>query len=429
MPSIFIGSASPTVTGKPLALGSSLTIGPAILAVTGSPGPTVSYGLVIPSASIAVTGKQLTLPIDVGLMRFVLSTTTAAMVLGSSVVNPALDHKVFDCGVSVALSGSGLLADGHWDDGSITLVLSSSAHNPGSFEADATFYLLGSLNFSGAYAQDQPQNFVAWSNIGSVSMEIGQKNTAGFAPMTWPGWALCALQLDTSVVVYGQYGVSIASPVANPIPTWGFKSLLETIGAISPYAVAGTTQVHFFVSQYGDLWKITASEGPQKLGFREHIQLLSDIVLSFDEHENRLWISDGTNGFCYDQGLGGGIPNLSGLSRGLGAGPSEFEHQPFEILTDVLDFKQRGLKQITLVELGTNSTQQLQVALDYRSTMMSSWATSAWMPVNPQGIAMPRVTAEEFRLRIRQTEALPIRLDYVNVRVRFIDKRSMRGLI
>lgn len=310
-------------------------------------------------------------------------------------------------------------------DGSVTVGLSVEGFFVPGFVAlgtfESTFELVGEFSF-----REAPVNWLAWTKVGSAEMTFDQANEAGLAPMEWPGWMLRALQLGDSVIVYGFSGVSVARPVSSPVPTWGFSTLLRETGLASAYSVAGSERRHFFVSGQSDLWMVTA-EGPQRLGFREFLEELSSPVLNYDETYDRLFISDNVRGFIYDQGLGGGYAALSSVSRGLMMSPGELSGVPLAVMTDTLDFGHRGLKQLTWVELGTDTFETLEVACDFRYRVNESWRTSPWVRVNNEGAGFLGVTGVEFRVRVRQLVFEPIRLDYVNVRFRNLDKRFLRG--
>lgn len=277
------------------------------------------------------------------------------------------------------------------------------------------------------YFKESPINFLAWSKIGSASMEIDQSNEAGLAPMEWSGWMLRALQLGDDVIVYGQHGVTVATPYNSPFPTWGFKTLLKDIGLASPYAVAGNDRKHYFVDGERYLWRITKEEGAVRLNFKEHLTVLGTIVLNYQEVEDRLFIADGIRGFIYEQGLGGGYSTISDVSQGMFASPASLVNTPLELLTDIIDFGHRGFKHLSWVELGTDSTENLEISCDFRYTKSEDWRTSDWKLVNPEGAAVLGVTGVEFRLRVRQVAYSPIRLDYIACRHKNLDKRFTRG--
>lgn len=316
--------------------------------------------------------------------------------------------NVVDTGTTLSLSVEGVLATG--------------------FAADSA--LEHSLTLGGFLEiRASSVNRVAWSEIGSSSLEVTQSNESGFMPLDIPGWTVGLLRLGSGVIAYGLEGIVLLKPVSKPIPTWGQQVLIQSVGVANAYAFAGSEKRHFFLSSNAELWSLSDDLTLTNLGFKEHLSVLELPVLTYDEENERLFISDGSRGFTFDEGLGGGFATLSGLAHGLAASPGSLSGEAFEILTQEFDLGQRGVKQLTWVELGLDSTENVEIACDFRYDKSESWRTSAWVPVNPSGAAFLSISGVEFRLRARQTVFDPVRLDYVNVRFRTTDKRFLRGPI
>lgn len=272
-------------------------------------------------------------------------------------------------------------------------------------------------------------NQVAWSAIGSASLEVTQSNEAGFMPLELPGWIVGLLQLGRNVVAYGLEGIVLLTPYSSPVPTWGQRVLSATVGTAGAYSFAGSLKRHFFLSSNAELWLVEGEPEPvlKNLGFKEHLSVLGTPVLTYDEENERLYLADDLRGFCFDEGLGGGFAGLSGLAAGLAASPSSLVGEAFEVLTQEFDLGHRGLKQLTWVELGLDSSENIEIACDFRYNKAENWRTSSWKPVNFSGAGFLGVSGVEFRLRVRQTSFEPVRLDYFNVRYRNTDKRFLRG--
>lgn len=283
------------------------------------------------------------------------------------------------------------------------------------------------------YTYSNRRNFVAWSKPGDVQtfteLEHGfdRRNSSGMAPMEWrgPGYAMRVIPLEELVVVYGTHGISVIRPYMDPIPTFGFE-VISDVGIRNYLAVAGSEKVHYFVSSLYDLWRVTKS-GPELLGFREYMTELTYPLLTYDEHEGRLWISNSVKGYCLDEGLGGGFPALTSASFGVFASPEALTSIPLNIATDTFDLGQRGNKCITFVEVGTDATHDLYAALDFRYSKSESWRTSAWTILNSEGVARLNVTGVEFRLRLKQLVYDDISIDYINMRFQKHDRRFLRG--
>lgn len=269
------------------------------------------------------------------------------------------------------------------------------------------------------------KNWVMWSKIGEASFEIDRTNEAGSRPMDWSGYAWQVRQLDKVAVIYGSNGITVMTPVKEPAATFGFNDISQ-VGLKSPNALATTKHVHFFITSKGELWKLS-KEGTEKLGYDEFLAPMSNPILSFDELEQRLFISDGTNGYVYQDGLGGGYATLTGITDSHVAASDELAVIPFSLMTDMIDMGQRGIKTITCVEIGISTIQPLYAALDYRYSKGEDWRTSPWVLVNLEGHARIQIAGVEFRVRLKQETYDEVRIDYINLRHQRPDKRFIRG--
>lgn len=266
--------------------------------------------------------------------------------------------------------------------------------------------------------------WVSWSKIGEFNFSLDRTNEAGERPMDWPGTVLAIRELGENVIVYGDKGITLMNPVSEPA-TFGFRNL-GAIGIKSAWSIDGTSQIHFFITSPGELWRFT-EKGPENLGFKEWLAPMTNPVLNWDERERRLYISDGTTGYVFRDGLGGGYATLTGIGRTFAVGSSSLVGVPISIMTDILDLGHRGIKSIGFVEVGTNTTQALYVALDFRYTKTEAWRTSDWKLTNPEGTVRMDIAAVEFRVRVKQLVYDDVRIDYINLRHGRTDRRFLRG--
>lgn len=275
------------------------------------------------------------------------------------------------------------------------------------------------------YIRSGRKNWVQWSKIGEASFVIDRTNEAGYKPMDWNGWAWQVKKLEENAIVYGSNGITIMYPVTEPAVTFGFKTLGK-VGIKSPYSVAGSEFIHYFITSIGDLWRLT-KKGPERLGFKEFLDPLTNPVLLYDEKEQRLFISDGSSGFIYKDGLGGGYSTITAVTDNYYGSAVSITDVPLSIMTDTIDLGHRGMKQITFVEVGSDSSTGLYVAVDFRYEKSEAWRTSSWVLANPEGAARLMIAGIEFRIRVKQTEYSETQIDYINVRHQRSDKRFLRG--
>ena len=313
---------------------------------------------------------------------------------------------------------------------SLRVAIRGYAYAPTGFNLnDDPFQMRVEVRGSGITNVDRT-NWVAWSQIGSANFEHNYSLDAGYRPMSWPGYVYQIRQLGNSAVVYGSSGVTMMYPVSQPLATFGFKDLLK-IGLMGMGSVAGDESTHFFITSDGTLWML-GENGLKQLGYKRVLSTLSSPVMMWDKYRQRLYISDEKKGYIFNDGsLGGWIPNVTGIlevDNGLSVfSPSYLIVPSVELRTTVLDFNYRGRKSLEGVELGIESDVPVKVAYEYRYDKGRDFRLTNWVRTSPDGYCRLRVTATEFRIRVRTDANAPFKLHYLNMFVKFPDKRFSRG--
>jgi len=309
---------------------------------------------------------------------------------------------------------------------------------------------------------DLRENFVMWSTIGGgdllflfhqdlaetgfMSSDYGsgdeliwdflRRNEWGFMPMAWQGKVREIKPFGKSVIVYGDGGVTALTPYQDPTPTYGAEEL-STIGIHNTGAVGGDDKTHLYLDQGGALWLLESGSGLKKLGYESIFGLWNNdtVLISFNSREREFWISNGIETYYLSRtGLSKTsqiVSSIAGYTQGyhIGLGSlMEDEDQSFKIKTGTFDLGSRGLKTITEVELGIDSTVDVYVSIEFRYEKNGQWMETVAYPVNSEGIAYPRVECLEFRVIVSGSDYRSINLDYVNVFYQKSDKRGRRGL-
>jgi hypothetical protein len=246
-------------------------------------------------------------------------------------------------------------------------------------------------------------NWLKWSDIGYLDFTIDKTNVAGERPLDWKGWVYSILKLGSKVVVYGENGVSVLIPSG---PAYGLNTIYR-VGLKGKGAVAGDDSVHYFVDNLGQLWRF--SESLEKLDYSEYLSgMIDNLVLSWDAANKLLYICDGSQGYIFSQdsgSLGAGPVGITGIDSQSGvlyvAAPAAIEVPTFEIVTDIYDLGSRRGKNIYSLEVGTDLTETLEAAVDYRVDKASTFATTDWHVVDPRGMAYIPVHGREFRFRLK----------------------------
>lgn len=288
------------------------------------------------------------------------------------------------------------------------------------------------LNFElrGEYViESARRNWVGWGKIGEASFVLDRVNDAGFRPMSWRGSVLALRQLQNDAIIYGTHGVTRMSPSGV---TFGFRDILP-IGIKSKDAVCGTLAIHYFIDRNDQFWSIT-DDSVSFLGFEEYLAELRNPHLFYDEFLTRVIISDARGGYIYTAaGLGGGYGNLTSYTYLEGAlvtqSPGEILHPPLEFCTDIIDLGRRGQKTLESVHVGTDTTERLFLAYDYRFSKSSTFSTTPWVIVNPSGVGFLKCAGEEFRIKLRSYHLTDFAIDYLNLNYKTTDQRFSRSAL
>lgn len=258
-------------------------------------------------------------------------------------------------------------------------------------------------------------NWIKWSNIGSLDFTIWKDNVAGEKPINLAGWVYGLKKLGSKVVVYSQNGIVLLVPSGV---YWG-EQIISRIGVHSKQAFCGNDQLQFYVDLEGRLCKI--GDAVEVLDYSEYIgSMLSSIVLSYDEVNQRVYICDGLVGYVYDlasKSFAEGPANITGVGSQSGTSyitaSSAITIPAFSICTDIYDIGNRKPKTIHYLDIGTDLTNGLYAAIDYRIDKSAAFATSPWTTVNPNGRANLPCYGVEFRFRLKTLTYEYFELDYI----------------
>lgn len=275
---------------------------------------------------------------------------------------------------------------------------------------------------------------VGWSKIGQFDFTIDKSNLAGHRSMGLGGVVLRVLQLGKMVIAYNSNGVQAYYPTSEPVVGFGMQQLALP-GCAGRSAVGGNQHEHVMIDTTGQLWYIRNQSEPELLGYQEFFRpmLGKDIVVTYNDLWKAFDITDGEAAYRLTR---------HGLCRVWQAVTSQFmaidgvigtyhaiDGLGFELVSDVLDFGFRGHKTITGIEVGGSFSAPVFVAVDWRSHNEKYFRSTPWVRLSPAGTARPRVTADEFRIKIQSASKDLVELDYINIKYQITDKRNARGSI
>lgn len=275
-------------------------------------------------------------------------------------------------------------------------------------------------------------NWVEWGAIGSLEFDWDRRNEAGGMPMPWNGEVFRVRQIGSNVMVYGDGGIVLLKPIAEPVVGFGMKKM-ALYGIMSRGAVGGNNEKHLLIDEAGNLRKAT-TDGIQYLGYREFFAPMvgKDIVIEYNPIDDEFYISDGTVAYCYtERGLTRMRESISGgaLFDGVFVGISYSLGESYRtVVSNPFDFGIRGSKAITYVWLNADTSLSTQVAIDWRTSGGGSFNRTGFRPVSPEGFVEFPIEGTEFKLVVRTPVSETTDLGgEVTIGYQVTDKRSIRG--
>ena len=303
------------------------------------------------------------------------------------------------------------------------------------------FIIGGVLHGDSSKFGDAGLNTVMWSQIGRVEFRIDNDvtKTAGYMNMPWGeyknGIVYKIKKLGNRVIVYGDGGVGFLNPISSPVSGYGFERAASA-GVRSGWHIDGNDTVHVFIDTNYDLWSVSEDYKFEKLGYREFMKGLitvADTKVSYEPNSKRFYISNGVEGYVLtQQGLYSTNQFVTSIGNYRGQTLCGFfltgNDSKYRLVSDTTDFKIRGMKTIEMMEVGCDSDGDVSVAVDYRYNKNDAFTRSGWKVTNARGGAAIIQTAPEFRLCLESDTYVGMNVDYINVSVKVVDKRMIRGL-
>ena len=307
--------------------------------------------------------------------------------------------------------------------------------------------VIGGINSADANWEGLGLSGVVWSSIGYFDFRpYDAHNVAGYRRMPWEnggkGIVYKVHTLGKGVMVLGDGGQAFLYPVSEPVVTFGMKPL-SGAGIRSGNHVAGDDSVICYIDRNYDLWMIGSDLKSVKLGYREYMKPLVNhanrTLMSYVPSKKRFYISNGVQSYVLtEQGLYTtdqlmtSAGDYKGTLCGFWADGSDLE---IRLGTDRLDFGTQGLKTLEGLEFGTHYaatgaklSADLEFLYNYNT---ASFDSIGWSDLSPLGQITKRVTAREFRIKLKGTtyKSATFNLDSIMAKIKFPDKRNIRGLM
>lgn len=293
-----------------------------------------------------------------------------------------------------------------------------------------------------AFDQHIGSSLVGWSDIGDIDFRITRENIAGNSYMQWLGDVYQIKKLGNNAIVYGSGGITKLTPAGRyysqeELPVPGIKGKL---------AIGGDDSTHYFVSQSGDLFKLSLEGGLSRIGFRRFLKNLNSLCcVNYMASRQEVFITDGVRGFhLTESGLGGCVPLISGagsyfefdylvgtpidratvnysmLTYRRNEADSTSDKAYFE--TDIISFNYPGLKALTTIVVhGTvTANSKARLAVDYGK----GWVYTKWKKIHNSGYCHFGTTGENFKVQVID---VPV-VEELQVTVQKTDKRFVRSI-
>lgn len=292
------------------------------------------------------------------------------------------------------------------------------------------------------WIQPPSRNNIGWSKIGIADFTIDETADAGWMPLDITGDIKALLPLGRNdLIVYLDHGIVKLHPEDTNPPTYGQQKISD-VGVRYGRCVDGDHNVHYFVDTAGRLRKLSG-QGEEDFNYSEFLRPIVDSCHVFwDPVDRRVYISGRESAYIYtpDVGMGGGYANITGFARIHNdkrvAAPVFLMYPNPEFETVTIDFGRRGLKTIESLHVGMTHDIPVEVAVKYKYDSSSQWFTTPWKLLNHEGVAWPKVTANEFRILLRMFVLNPMDLrpistsvTYINVNYKTTDQRFSRSAL
>ncbi len=275
---------------------------------------------------------------------------------------------------------------------------------------------------------DCDEEFVVWSNIGYIDCTLDDRNEAGYTPVRDAGKVWKVRPLGNQVIVYGEKKVMALTPAADPAPTFG-KIRIGDVGLATREAIDGNHLQHVYVGYDHRVYRVS-SEGVKPLGYKSFIDRLNynDIKVRFNPIEQEFYISDGEACFVLTNHGMSESSQIIGesvlINREIyGVLDDSFDSDDYLIMTGPLDFQQRGMKTLMMVES------------DIDDAFVTVWIKNKGgdfrgiktIKMNEWNNATIMLTGQEFKIELAGSGYSNIYPSYIKARFKMVDFRSIRG--
>lgn len=277
--------------------------------------------------------------------------------------------------------------------------------------------------------QDTDANSLMWGGIGSANFVLDQSNVKGYRPMPWYGEIYKVMELGDYIIAYGLKGIAVckfSNMALGIVKTFKF-------GIASREAVGGDDSTHILIDTEGNLRKLSTDLAMSEPVYNEFFSTMlgREVIVTYNSLQNEFYITDGIRGFILtSKGLGETFqaPTTLDINAGILIGfYTDLQNSDAMIVTDSIDFGTKAFKTLDVVEVGAASSANIEVAIDFKLTASGAFQSTDWKTLNPNGTVVFPIKAIEFKIKVRSLNYSNLKISYIQLRVKFDDKRFIRG--
>ncbi len=274
-------------------------------------------------------------------------------------------------------------------------------------------------------------NFILWGGVGEASFILDQSNVKGYRPLPWFGEIYKLLQLGQYIVAYGGTGITVLKFEGVSL---GIVKTFD-VGIMSREAVADGLNKHVFIDTGGYLRELSGKLEISQGYYKEFFSTMSgrEVVVTFDSLLEEFYITDGVRGFVKsEEGLGeigvgpSTLVRWAGLLRGM---TTDFSNSYAYLTLDTLDFGLVGKKTLDSLQVGLNSVTTVEACVGVKNSYKGSFSYSSWKSLNLNGYVVFPVNGSEFGVKLRTSNYVGVKIDFITANVKLDDKRFRRGTV
>ena len=277
---------------------------------------------------------------------------------------------------------------------------------------------------------DCDETFYVWSRIGSIEFTPDLENEAGYRRCPYGGEIFHVRKLGNNVVGYSSKGITLLSPVSDPVASYGFNEMYD-LGLINRGAIDGNVSGHVFVDEEFNIVSVD-EKGINVLGYRQYMIQLGideDIIINYDSTKGDYYIGNSEKTFLLSSN---GLTELNQHPSAVWQGgymlPDIVDERLPIITTESFDMQYKGQKTVSVIESDIYSVNDAEASVDYAFDL-NNWNSANFTPINNMGIATIAAVGNRFRFKLRFSDINDnFRIGYIGVRYKMTDLRGIRGV-